>query len=308
MDIAIMIEGQMGLHWARWKAMAQVVEASGYAGLYRSDHFTNPSPPDQDSLELWTSLTWLASHTKRIEFGPLVAPFTFRHPSNVARMASAVDELSNGRLQLGLGAGWQEREHHNYGFYLGNISERIQRFEEGLEVVTRLFNEDEANFQGDFFQIEEAVLRPKSRNGTGSRIVIGGNGMQRTLKLAARFADEWNGVFLPVKEFKKRNLRLDELLKKEGRDSTKFRRSLMMGCMYAKNEELANKMAATRGANSAKQLRDEGFAAGSAPSLIEHLKIYEEAGCQRVMLQWLRLDDLEGVQEMGEMLNKEFQG
>ena len=94
MDIAIMIEGQMGLNWQRWKAVAEVVERTGFAGLYRSDHFTNPNPPDYDSLELWSSLTWLASHTERIEFGPLVSPFTFRHPSMVARIATAVDDLS----------------------------------------------------------------------------------------------------------------------------------------------------------------------------------------------------------------------
>jgi alkanesulfonate monooxygenase SsuD/methylene tetrahydromethanopterin reductase-like flavin-dependent oxidoreductase (luciferase family) len=106
-EIAIMIEGQDGLNWQRWQQIANVVEELGFVGLYRSDHYANASPPDKDSLELWTSLTWLASHTERIEFGPLVTPVSFRHPTMTARMAAAVDDLSEGRLHLGLGAGWQ---------------------------------------------------------------------------------------------------------------------------------------------------------------------------------------------------------
>ena len=108
-EIAVMFEGQNGLNWQRWKKLVPAIEDFGFAGLYRSDHFTNPHLPDQDSLELWTSLTWLADHTKRIEFGPLVSPVSFRHPVLTARIASAVDDLSAGRLRLGLGAGWQVR-------------------------------------------------------------------------------------------------------------------------------------------------------------------------------------------------------
>ena len=92
-EVAIMIEGQNGLNWERWQRIADVVESCGYKGLYRSDHFTNSNPPDLDSLECWTSLTWLATHTKRIEFGPLITPISFRHPAHTARMAAAVDDF-----------------------------------------------------------------------------------------------------------------------------------------------------------------------------------------------------------------------
>ena len=101
MDIAIMIEGQMGLTWPRWQRMARAVEDLGFAGLYRSDHFTNANPPDQESLELWVSLTWLATNTSRIEFGPLVTPVSFRHPAMTARIAAAVDDLSEHELVAG---------------------------------------------------------------------------------------------------------------------------------------------------------------------------------------------------------------
>ncbi|HSL27560.1 MAG TPA: LLM class flavin-dependent oxidoreductase, partial [Anaerolineales bacterium] len=128
LEIAIMIEGQNGLTWSRWQKIARLVEDLGFVGLFRSDHFTNSNPPDIESLELWTSLTWLAATTERIEFGPLVTPFSFRHPIHTARMASAVDDLSGGRLVLGLGAGWQEREHELFGFDLLELDSRFNRF------------------------------------------------------------------------------------------------------------------------------------------------------------------------------------
>src|SRR4051794_13386202 len=114
LEIAIMIEGQSGLNWERWQRLARTVEDLGFAGLYRSDHLANAQLPDQDALDAWVSLTWLASHTRRIEFGPLVSPLTFRHPVHLARMAAAVDDLSGGRLTLGVGAGWSQREHTMY--------------------------------------------------------------------------------------------------------------------------------------------------------------------------------------------------
>src|SRR5947209_4097301 len=126
--ISIMIEGQNGLNWSRWKRLVSEVEGLGFAGLFRSDHFINARPPDEDSLEMIVSLTYLADHTQRIHFGPLVAPFSVRNPMLLARQAAAVDDLSNGRMILGLGAGWQEREHSVFGFELGDTPTRMARF------------------------------------------------------------------------------------------------------------------------------------------------------------------------------------
>ena len=109
MEIAIMLEGQHGLTWPRWQRIARAVKDMGFVGLYRSDHFTDATPPDIESLELWTSFTWLASHTSRIEFGPMVSPVSFRHPVFTARIAKDIDNLSGGRLTLGVGAGWRKR-------------------------------------------------------------------------------------------------------------------------------------------------------------------------------------------------------
>ncbi len=306
MDIALMLEGQMGLNWPRWQKIGKLAEKLGFAGLYRSDHFTNPSPPDQDSLELWTSLTWLADNTEKIEFGPLVSPFTFRHPSNIARMAVAVDDLSGGRLQLGLGAGWQDREHDSFGFSLGSIPERLQRFEEGLQIVRMLFSSEEpVSFKGEHFQLDDALLLPRPSRTGGPNIVIGGNGKKRTLPIAAKYADEWNGLRQSPAEFAERSQLLDTLLEKEDRQPNSLRRSLMTTCVFGSTEQEADKKASQWGVSSAEELRQNHVFAGTADQIVDLLGEYSEAGCQRVMLQWLDLDDLDGIQALAEgVLNK----
>src|SRR5712691_3238418 len=153
-EVALMIEGQDGLNWDRWRKIARLAEDTGYVGLYRSDHFTNPQGPYKDSLECWTSLTWLASHSARLEFGPLVSPVSFHHPSNLVRTAAAVDDLSGGRMWFGVGAGWQEREHTNYGFALGGVPERMARFREAVHIMEHLLHSAEPlTFQGKYYTL-----------------------------------------------------------------------------------------------------------------------------------------------------------
>ncbi|HYN88492.1 MAG TPA: TIGR03560 family F420-dependent LLM class oxidoreductase [Ardenticatenaceae bacterium] len=295
-EVAIMIEGQNGLNWPRWQRIAQAVEDLGFAGLYRSDHFTNADPPDIESLELWVSLTWLASHTRRIEFGPLVTPFSFRHPVHTARVASQVDDLSDGRLTLGLGAGWQEREHDHFGFDLLEPRQRFARFEEGLEVVTRLLRGDEpVSFDGEFYQLRDAILLPRPQRPGGPPILIGGNGPTRTPTFVARYASEWNGVFLTPSRYAQLSRRLDEVLEQHGRQPRDVRRSLMTYCAFGRDEqELRGKL----DGRDAAEMREQGLVVGTAAQIIEQLGRLDEAGVQRVMLQWLDLDDLDGLEAM----------
>jgi F420-dependent oxidoreductase-like protein len=300
MEVAIMIEGQNGLNWQRWQRMATAVEELGFVGLYRSDHYTNMNPPDKDSLELWVSLTWLASHTRRIEFGPLVSPVSFRHPTMLARMASAVDDLSGGRLTLGVGAGWQEREHTNYGWDLLDIPGRFSRFEEGLQVIKSLLQSDDpVDFQGNYYQLREGILLPRPQRPGGPPILVGGNGPKRTLPLAARYAQEWNGVYITPKQFAERNQRLDELLEENGRSVQDVRRSLMAGCIFGRNTvELEGKLAEED--HSAAKLRQNGLAVGTGNEIVDQLGQWGEAGVQRIMLQWLNLDDLDGLESLAQ--------
>ena len=271
-EIGLMLEGQDGLNWDRWQAIARVAEDAGFVGLYRSDHFTNPSGLYKDSLECWTSLTWLASHTSRLEFGPLVSPVSFRHPSMLVRVAAAVDDLSGGRLHLGIGAGWQEREHTNYGYYLGSVSERIARLRESAQIITHLLRSAEPlTFPGKYFNLREAVLLPRPKRATP--LVIGGNGRQLTLPLAARFADEWNASFRTAEQFSELNAHLDTLLDREGRARSAVRRTLMTRLRYGSRDEVREQVAAL-----------------------------EAVGVQRLMLGWPELDDLDGIAALGAWL------
>jgi F420-dependent oxidoreductase-like protein len=296
MDIAIMIEGQDGLTWPRWQRIGRAVEELGFAGLYRSDHFTNAGPPDKDSLELWLSLAWLASHTARIEFGPLVTPVSFRHPAFTARIASQLDDLSGGRLTLGVGAGWQEREHTAFGFDLLPLSTRMDRFEEGLEVMSRLLRSDEpASFQGRYYTLHEAVLLPRPQRPGGPPILIGGNGPQRTLPLVARYADEWNAVYIPPARFAELSARLDSLLAEQNRPASGVRRSLMTGLFFGSDEAALRAKLEDRDPAA---LRERGALVGTPGAVIDQLGELAQAGVQRVMLQWLALDDLDGLEAL----------
>ena len=300
MDIGIMIEGQDGLTWPKWQRLARAVEDLGFAGLYRSDHYTNPSPPDQASLELWVSLTWLASHTDRIVFGPLVTPASFRHPTITARMAVAVDDLSRGRLRLGLGAGWQEREHRMFGRALLDIGPRFDRFREYLEVVTRLLRSDEpVTFAGDYYTLREAVLLPRPQRPGGPPITVGGNGPRRTLPLASEFADEWNAVYCTRSRWTELNERLDRLLAGRGRDPGEVRRTMMTGILFGADEAALRARLEDRG-QSAEEARASGAVVGTPGAVRDQLGALADAGLDGVMLQWMDVEDLEGLASLGE--------
>jgi F420-dependent oxidoreductase-like protein len=309
LEVAIFLEGQNGLNWPRWQRMAEAVEALGFVGLYRSDHFTNMNPPDKDSLDLWISLAWLASHTDRIEFGPLVSPVSFRHPVFTARMAAAVDDLSGGRLILGLGAGWQAREHSNYGFDLLEINDRFERFEEGLEVVKLLLNSDQgSDFDGQYFQLQEGILLPRPQRAGGPPILIGGNGRKRTLPLTARYATEWNALMTTPEEFSALNKHLDGLLAEHSRDPGEVKRSMMVGSIFGADESQVAKRveARTKGERSADDLRQRGVIVGTPAQMAEQLKQLDQAGVQRVMLQWIDLDDIEGLEIIAQQVLPEL--
>lgn len=295
-EVAMMVEGQEGIGWDRWRRLARAVEDLGYAGLYRSDHFPNDRPGSyRDALELWSSLTWLADNTERIEFGPLVSPVSFRHPVMTAWQASAVDSLAGGRLRLGIGAGWQEWEHETFGFELLDTDRRFARFEEGLEVVTRLLRSEEpVSFEGEFYRLRDALIMPRSPRPGGPPMVIGGNGPRRTLPLAARYADEWNAVFLTADEFAKLDASLDELLDDAGRARDRVRRTLMTRAVFGRTEADVDRK--LDGAS-----RDQlpaAVLAGTSGEIVERLGRLSEAGVQRVMLQWLEVDDVDGLEAM----------
>jgi F420-dependent oxidoreductase-like protein len=294
-EIGIMLEGQNGLNWSRWQRILQVAEDSGYKFVFRSDHYTNGSPPDLDSLELWVSLTYAASHTKRIEFGPMVAPVTFRHPTMTVRMAAAVDDLSSGRLVLGLGAGWQEREHHNFGVPFYDFPTRFPMLEEALEITIRLLRSDEpVSYQGKHFSLDSAILLPRPKRRTP--ILIGGKGPKRTMPLVAKYADEWNMTFIPPARIKELNGEMDALLAQNGRKPGDVKRSIMTGGVFAKDAaELDAKLNRIYRITS-EQALERGVIHGTPSMWIDQIGRAAEAGMQRFMLQWLDLDDIKSLE------------
>jgi F420-dependent oxidoreductase-like protein len=311
--ISLMIEGQNDLNWPRWKRLVAATEELGFAGLFRSDHFTNAQPPDKDSLEMVVSLAYLADHTQRIHFGPMVSPVSFRHPTLLARQAAALDDLSAGRMILGVGAGWQEREHRLFGHELGDIPTRMQRLEEGLEVITRLLRSDEpVSYAGRFFQLDGATLLPRPQRPGGPSILVGGNGVKRTLPLAARYANVWNGLALSPGAFRELSTQLDALLSAAGRQPADVKRTLMLTLFFGRDQaelekRLSGRLQDPQLAGLPLEQAVAKIAGGEHPSLVgnagqilEQIRAYAEAGVDELMLQWFDFDDLDGLRAFAE--------
>jgi F420-dependent oxidoreductase-like protein len=304
--ISIQIEGQNGLTWPYWKRIVKEVEDLGFAGLFRSDHFTNARPPDKDSLEMLVSLAYLADHTQHIHFGPLVAPISFRDPTLLVRQAAALDDLSGGRMILGLGAGWQEREHRLFGHELGDVPTRMARFEEGLEVITRLLKSDEpVTYEGKFFQVREALLLPRPQRLRGPEIMIGGNGPKRTLPLVVRYADIWNGNFLSPEAFLERSVTLDQLLRASGRNPSEVKRTVMLSLTFGRDMAELDRHLSWRRGNPQyagksldkviEALSMDGTIVGTPDMIIEQINAYGKVGADELVLQWFDLDDIDGL-------------
>lgn len=305
--ISLMIEGQNGLTWTHWKRLVTAAEELGFVGLFRSDHFTNGRPPDKDSLEMIVSLAYLAGNSQRIHFGPLVAPLSFRDPTLLARQAAALDDLSGGRMILGVGAGWQEREHTLFGHDLGDIPTRMTRFEEGLEVITRLLQSEEpVTFEGRFYHLRGATLLPRPQRPGGPPILIGGNGVKRTLPLVARYATIWNAVMLAPDEFHAASATLDHLLIEAGRKPEDVARTVMLGSYFGRDEhELDRKLSwrhdtpelAGKPLDVVVQIvhATRQVLVGMPDQIIAQLHSYISVGAQEIMVQWLDLDDIDGL-------------
>nr|BBH94706.1 LLM class F420-dependent oxidoreductase [Thermogemmatispora argillosa] len=311
--ISIQIEGQTGLTWSRWKRLVEAIEGLGYAGLFRSDHFTDPVPPDREALETIVSLAYAADHTQRVHFGPLVSPISFHHPVMLTRQAIALDDLSGGRFIFGVGAGWQEREHAMFGLNLGDMRTRMARFAEALEVINLLLrSEQPVTFQGQFYQLREAQLLPRPQRPGGPPIMIGGGGRKRTLPLAARYADIWNAGFLTPEQFRDLSAFLDQLLQEAGRPPASVQRTMMTSLFFGRTrEDLYQRLDWWRHYDpsyaplSSQEILDRVLAqnrtiVGTPDMAIAQIRRYGEAGVQELMLQWFYLDDIDGLRDFAE--------
>jgi F420-dependent oxidoreductase-like protein len=186
--------------WDDIHEIAAHCERTGWDGVYFADHFMpnsqGPQPLDGDTLECWSIIAALAAAIPRVRLAPLVTSVTYRHPAVLANIAAAVDQVSHGRLTLGVGAGWQENEHAAYGIPLGTVRERMDRFTEAVQILRSLLSQPRTTFSGDYFQLQDAPCQPGPVQDR-LPLLIGGGGERRTLRIAAQYADEWNAWTTP---------------------------------------------------------------------------------------------------------------
>ena len=186
--------------WDEILELTQHCERTGWDGVYFADHFMpnapDATPLDGDTLECWSVIAGLAAAVPRLRLAPLVTSVTYRHPAVLANIAAAVDNISQGRLLLGIGAGWQENEHAAYGIELGSVKERLDRFEEATQILISLLREQRTTFEGAYFNVKDAPNQPPPVQ-ESIPVLIGGGGEKRTMKIAARYADEWNSWTMP---------------------------------------------------------------------------------------------------------------
>jgi F420-dependent oxidoreductase-like protein len=304
-----MIEGQENVTWDQWVALARACEDTGFEALFRSDHYVSvEGNTERGSLDAWGTINALAAVTSRIRLGTLVSPATFRHPSVLAKTAVTADHVSGGRVELGLGAGWHELEHRTYGFPFAFLRRRMDVMAEQLEIIARSFEDEPFSFDGQHYKIENLNALPKPVQRPRLPIVIGGSAGPRSLKLAARWADEYNTVFATPGLVAERREKFARAWDEEGRDPAALVFSLMTVALVGSDESdvraRAERLATLRGVDVDEMLagmRDNAVV-GTVDQAAERLREYEQAGAQRVMLQHLLHDDIEAVELIGREL------
>lgn len=300
-DFALMLEGQEDLTWERWFRFADAAEALGFEGLFRSDHLTSlEGHPGREALALWPSLTALALRTERIRFGPMVASITFRHPAMVAKMSASIDVLSGGRFDLGLGAGWFAGEHEMFGISYPRYVERLERLDEGAHVIRTLWSGEAATMDGPHYPLRNARNLPVPQ-GEQPTLIMGGKG-EKTLRVVAKHATEWNCSYSTLQKFQEKSADLDRACEEVGRDPASIRRSMMMPFAIGRSDgEVRAHIAAHRKTfadlpETPAEWSAAGFLVGTPEAIVAQLGERIEAGVSRFMLQQNALDDLGSVE------------
>ncbi len=305
MELCIFTEPQQGASFDQQLAMAVTAETHGFTGFFRSDHYLHmgdvtglPGPTDT-----WVTLGAIATHTERIRLGTLVCSATFRLPGPLAVAVAQVDQMSGGRVELGLGAGWFADEHTAYGIPFPTTGQRFDALAEQLEIVTGLWRSDDGHqfsFEGDFYSVVGSPGRPKPAQPGGPPIIIGGYGPRRTPALAARFASEFNVPFPPPEAFTAQRERVRGACEAAGRDPDDLRFSAALVVCCGETEGEVERRAGAIG-RAADELRLNGVA-GSPAEVLDRLATWAELGAERVYLQVLDIGDTEHVELLGEQV------
>ena len=305
-----MIEGQEGVSWEDWLALAGACEAHGVPALFRSDHYMGLSEGRaHGSLDAWATIAALAASTSKLRLGTLVSPATFRHPSELAKVVATTDHVSGGRVELGLGAGWHEREHRAFGFAFPPVRERMDRLAEQLEIIHGTWTEAPFSFAGEHYALEALDAQPRPLQRPHPPLIMGGSAGPRSAELAARWADEYNTPLVAVDEVRERRARIVEACARAGREPIPF--SLMTGVLVGRDRgelrERAAALAAVRGGSAQDPdawlaAPPEAWIVGTLDEAAEQLGALRDAGVHRVMLQHLLHTDLDTVAIVGREL------
>jgi alkanesulfonate monooxygenase SsuD/methylene tetrahydromethanopterin reductase-like flavin-dependent oxidoreductase (luciferase family) len=284
MRICLMLEGQEGIEWEQWLALALTAEAAGLEGLFRSDHYRSIMRGDPaGSLDAWATLAAIAARTERLRLGTMVSPVTFRPASVLAKSVVTADHISNGRVELGIGAGWFEAEHETYGFPFLTSRERLDELDRQLAEITRQWG-------------EAPDVWPKPVQQPRPPIIVGGRARPRTVRAAVRFADEYNTVFPTVDEARERRRILDDAAREAGRELLRF--SMMIGCLVGRDQaEVDERLARYRDLVSP----EPPPLTGTVDQVVDQLRAYEAVGVERAMLQHLVHEDVDMVSVLGDV-------
>ncbi len=320
MRFALMIEAQQGLSYADQLALARRAEAAGFEAFFRSDHYASfPGPSDGPTTDAWTVLAGLARETERIALGVLVSPVTFRHPGNFVKVVTTVDEMSGGRIEVGVGAGWNEADHLPLGLPFPAIDARADLMEDQLAILHGLWAEPDGwSYEGHRVHVEGGFLRPKPvdvpgrpRAANGAvrpRILVGGEGTPRGFRIAARYADEFNINGSGPDRVRERYAVLDATCRTGGRDPSTLTHSAMLGTMIGRNEaEVAARRTklldalgvADEGGSAWYEARKARWILGTPDQARAMIRRFADAGVERIMLQDFLPWDLEMVDLMG---------
>ncbi|NJQ01206.1 LLM class F420-dependent oxidoreductase [Streptomyces zingiberis] len=296
MDLRVFTEPQQGASYDTLLRVARAAEDLGYGAFFRSDHYLHMG--DVDGLpgptDAWTTLAGLARETSRIRLGTLMTAGTFRHPGVLAIQVAQVDQMSGGRVDFGLGAGWYADEHTAYGIPFPK--EKFGRLEEQLEVITGLWSTpvgERFSFDGRFYQLADSPALPKPAQ-EKVPVIVGGRGPRRTPAIAARFADEFNLPFVLPDETAEQFGRVRAAVEAEGRDPSSLVYSNALVICAGRSEAEVTRRAEAIGRDAA-ELRENGLC-GSPAEITERIGRYREAGCERIYLQFLDLSDLDHLE------------
>ncbi len=298
MDLRVFTEPQQGATYDQLLRVAKATEDLGFDAFFRSDHYLamgvdgSPGPTDA-----WTTLAGLARETSTIRLGTLMTSATFRLPGPLAIQVAQVDQMSGGRVELGLGAGWFEQEHTSYGIPFPDTGERFDRFEEQLAIITGLWATPEGeqfSHAGEHYALTDSPALPKPTQRPGPPVLIGGKGKRRTPALAARYAAEFNLPFVSQEETSAQFERVRKACADIGRDPDELTYSNALVLCCGATEEDVRRRADAIG-RSVEDLRENGLA-GTPAEVVDRIGQFAALGAERVYLQTLDLDDLDHLE------------